>query len=158
MSPSLSPSHGLLPVSASSPAPMLCCAAMSREQFGLFFWGTALPCMHGEGGGPGQGATCSVWSQHVPGKWSPQSILSACSEQGLPLLHLTQLKLNKSGCFSFFLLSSFSVSPLGLSTQRPAKPWLVAGSCNPTSSVPTAGELPQAGRETTQLTKSSSCP
>lgn len=123
-------------VCLSPPAPTLCCAAMSREWFGLLFWGTALPCVHGEGGGAGQGAMCSTCSQHVPGKWPPQSIFPACSEQGLPVLHhLTQPKLNKSG-WGFFLLSNFSVSPLVLSAQRPTKLWLAADSCNTTSSVP----------------------
>lgn len=98
-----------------SPHPMASCPCLPltpstnallcshREWFGLFFWGAALPCEHGEGGGAGQGATCSMCSQHVPGKWCPQSIFPACSEQGLPILHhLTQLKLNKSGWIFFY--------------------------------------------------------
>lgn len=113
----------------SLPAPTLRCSAVSREPWhgpegnGLvsFFQGTALPFIHREGEGTSRRVMCLVhwrWgssstpSQHSTGKWSPRSILPACSEQGVPLLcHLMVLKLNKSRWTSFFL-RSFSVSPL----------------------------------------------
>lgn len=110
-------------VCLSPPAPKLHRAAMSRESqhgpkengFVCFFREPPSPSHMGRKGGTQKRVALTPPSQHVTGKWSHWSVLPACSEQGLPLLHhLRVLKLNKSR-WTFFFLNSFNVSHLDLS-------------------------------------------